>query len=123
ATLLICFARGTLAADAGAYRAAPARGWTGAAHHSVGRAHMRRVVSGQRLARAAWSSPDRRRRGGSYRLVYSTASSRADSPSGWQYSPSTPLLGATVIDRGVLDDMNARTPRDVLPYAAGVTVR
>ena len=104
AALLVCFACGTLAADAEMYRSAPAPAWTNATHRSVSRLPMRRVLSGQRFARAAWYSPNR--------------------PRG--LSRATPILkppGVTVLTRQVLDDMNATTLRDALRYVPGATVR
>ena len=104
AALLVCFACGTLAADAETHRSAPAPGWTNATHRSVSRLPMRRVLSGQRFARAAWYSPNR--------------------PRG--LSRATPILkppGVTVLTRQVLDDMNATTLRDALRYVPGATVR
>jgi outer membrane receptor for monomeric catechols len=105
AALLVCFACGTLAAHAETHRSAPAPGWTNAAHRSVSRLPARRVLSGQRFARAARYSPNGPR-----------GLSRA----------TPPILkppGATVLTRQVLDDMNATTLRDALRYVPGVTVR
>jgi outer membrane receptor for monomeric catechols len=103
AALLVCFVRGTLAADAGTYRSAPALGWTNATHRSVSRLPARRVLGGQYLARAAWYSPTGTR------------------------GPSRATIlkppGVTVLTRQVLDDMDARTLRDALRYIPGATVR
>ena len=101
AALLICFACGTFAADAGTYRSVPAPGWTNATHRSVSRLPARRVVSGRPLARGAWYSPY-----GPYGLR------RAET-----------LPRTTVITRQNLDDLNATTLRDALRYAPGVGVR
>ena len=105
AALLVCFANGTLAADAGTYRSAPAPGWTNATHRSVSRLPARQVLSGQRFAPAARYSPNGRR--GPWRAT----------------PPIRKPPGATVITRQVLDDMNATTLRDALRYAPGVTAR
>jgi outer membrane receptor for monomeric catechols len=105
AALLVCFACGTLAADAETNRSARAPDWTNATHLSVSRLPARRVLSGQRFARAARYSPNGPR-----------GLSRA----------TPPILkprGATVLTRQVLDDMNATTLRDALRYVPGVTVR
>jgi hypothetical protein len=75
AIALCCFASGTLAADAGRYRTAPAPDWPDSRLH----AHQR-----------AWL---------------------ARQP------------GATVIGRRTLNDLNATSPRDVLPYVPGAIVR
>jgi outer membrane receptor for monomeric catechols len=105
AALLVCFARGALAADVGTYRSAPAPGWTNATHRSVSRSPARRVLSGQRFARAPLYSPN--------------------GPRGpWRATP--PIMkpaGATVLNRQILDDMNATTLRDALRYVPGATVR
>jgi len=105
AALLVCFARGALAADAGTYRSAPAPGWTNATHQSISRLPARRVLSGQRSARAARYSPN--------------------GPGGpWRVTPQ--ILkppGTTILNRQILDDMNATTLRDALRYAPGATVR
>lgn len=74
AIALCCFANGTLAADAGRYRTAPASGWT----------------KHPKAAYKAWL---------------------ATQP------------GATVIGRRTLNDLNATSPRDVLPYVPGAIVR
>jgi outer membrane receptor for monomeric catechols len=105
AALLVCFAGGTLAADSGTYRSAPAPGWTNATHRSVSRLPARRVLSGQRSARAARYSPN--------------------GPRGlWRVTPPVPQPpGATILNRQILDDMNATTLRDALRYAPGATVR
>jgi outer membrane receptor for monomeric catechols len=105
AALLVCFANGTLPADAGTYRSAPAPGWTNATHRSVSRLPARQVLSGQRFAPAARYSPNGRR--GPWRAT----------------PPIRKPPGATVITRQVLDDMNATTLRDALRYAPGVTAR
>jgi outer membrane receptor for monomeric catechols len=105
AAFLICFFRGTLGADAGTYRSVPAPSWTSATHRSVSRLPARRVLSGQRFARAAWYSPNGPR-----------GLSRA----------TPPILkppGVTVLTRQVLDDMDATTLRDALRYVTGVTVK
>jgi outer membrane receptor for monomeric catechols len=105
AALLVCFATGTLAADARTYRSASAPGWNNATHRSVSRLPAGEVLSGQRFARSAWYSPNGPR-----------ALSQA----------TPPVLrppGATVLTRQVLDDMNATTLRDALRYVPGVTVR
>jgi hypothetical protein len=105
AALLVCFARGTLAADAGLYRNAPTFGWTNPPHQSISRLPARRTLSGQRFAQGVWYSPN-----GSARP--------------WRATP--PILkppGATVLTRQVLDDMDATTLRDALRYVAGATVR
>jgi outer membrane receptor for monomeric catechols len=101
AALLICFACGMFAADAGTYRSVPGPGWTNAKHRSVNRLPARRVLSGQPSARSAWYSSY-----GPHGLP------RAEKP------PRT-----TVITRRVLDDMNATTLRDALRYVPGVGVR
>lgn len=105
AALFVCFANGTLAADGGTYRSAPAPGWTNATHRSVSRMPARRVLSGQRFAPAAWYSP-----GGPRGLSRVTP-------------PILKPPGVTVLTRQVLDDMDATTLRDALRYVAGVTVR
>jgi outer membrane receptor for monomeric catechols len=103
AALLVCFVRGTLAADAGTYRSAPAPGWTNATHRSVSRLPARRVLGGQYLARAAWYSPT--------------------GPRGPSRATILKPPGVTVLTRQVLDDMDARTLRDALRYIPGATVR
>ena len=105
AALLVCFASGTLAADAGTYRSAPAPGWTNAAHQPASRLPARRLLSGQRFAPRVWYSPNGRR-------------------GPWRATPPIPKpRGATVITRQVLDDMDATTLRDALRYVPGVTAR
>jgi outer membrane receptor for monomeric catechols len=101
ATLLIYFACGAFAADAGTYRSVPAPGWTNSKHPSVSRLPARRVLSGQPSARSAWYS--------SY------------GPDGLPRAAKLPRT--TVITRQVLDDMNATTLRDALRYVPGVGVR
>jgi hypothetical protein len=105
AALLVCFARGALAADAGTYRSAPASGWTNATYRSVSRPPARWVLSGQRFARAPLYSPN--------------------GPRGlWRATPQIMKPpGATVLNRQILDDMNATTLRDALRYVPGATVR
>ena len=105
AALLVCFAGGALAADAGTYPSAPVPGWTNPTHRSVSRPPARRVLSGQRSARAAWYS--------------------SDGPRGlWRVTPPVPKPpGATILNRQILDDMNATTLRDALRYVPGATVR
>jgi outer membrane receptor for monomeric catechols len=105
AALLVCFASGTLAAEAGTYRSAPAPGWSNATHRTGGRAPVRRVPSGQHLARGAWHSPN-----------------GPHGPS-WATPPIQNLPGATVLSRQFLDDVDATTLRDALRYVPGVTVR
>jgi outer membrane receptor for monomeric catechols len=101
AALLICFARGTFAADAGTHRSVPAPGWTNATHRSVGSLPAQRVLSGPRFARAARYSSN-----------------------GFRGLPrATKPPGATVLTRQVLDDMNATTLQDALRYVPGVRVR
>jgi outer membrane receptor for monomeric catechols len=105
AALLVCFAGGTLAADAGTYRSAPAPGWTNATHRSVSRPPAGRALRGQRSARAAWYSPN------GPRVL-------------WRVAPPIPKPpGTTILNRQILDDMNATTLRDALRYAPGATVR
>ena len=105
AGLLVCFAHGTLAADAGTYRSAPVPGWTNTTHRSASRLPARRVPNGQRFAPAPWYSPN--------------------GPRGlpWARPPTQELPGATVLTRRFLDDVDATTLRDALRYVPGVTVR
>jgi hypothetical protein len=105
AALLVCFARGTLAGDAGMYRNTQAPGWTNPTHQSVSRLPVRRILSDQRFARSIWYSPN-------------------DSGRPWRATPPTlKLPGATVLTRQVLDNMDATTLRDALRYVPGATVR
>jgi outer membrane receptor for monomeric catechols len=99
AALFVCFACGTLAADAATYRSAPAPGWVNATHRSASRPSAR--LSGQRFARAPWYFTQPGPRG----------LSRATPP------------GATVLTRQFLDDIDARTLRDALRYVPGVIAR
>jgi hypothetical protein len=73
--LLVCFASGTLAADARMYRTVPAPSWPDSRLHAQQRAWLARQP------------------------------------------------GATVVGRRTLNDLNATTPRDVLPYVPGAIVR
>jgi hypothetical protein len=125
AALLVCFAHGTLAANVGRYRPAPAHGWTDATHRSISRIRVQRVLSGQRLARPAWHSSYGRRGLAPSRDPYARPkpSYETNGPSPPSAERSIQPVGATVVTRQTIDDLNATRLRDVLPYVAGVTVR
>jgi hypothetical protein len=105
AAFLGCVVCGPVGAGAGTYRSVSASGWTNATHRSVSRLPARRGLSGQRIARAPWHSPNGPR-----------GLSRAAPPI--QKAP-----GATVLNRHFLDDVNATTLRDALHYVPGVIGR
>jgi hypothetical protein len=117
--LLVCFAPGAIAADAGAYRTAP--GWTNPTHRSAGRQLAR--PSGQRAAPTAWYSPTGRRGPGDNAYAHPKAAHEASAPWPSRSTQAIDAPGATVITRQNLDDMNATRFRDVLPYVPGVSVR
>jgi outer membrane receptor for monomeric catechols len=121
-TLLVCIA---LAADAGTYRTAPTPGRTNATHRSVSSLYARRVPSEQRLAPAAWRSPNGRRGVAFDRDSYAhpKAPYNANRLSSSRAAQPIQPVGATVITRQMLDDLNATTIRDALRYVPGVTVR
>jgi hypothetical protein len=109
--LLLCFAGGAFAADAGRYRTAAGR--ANAEHRSASGLHARRVPSGRRVV-------------GRGPYARGKALYGVNRPSQWwPVQPMQPFesLGATVITRQDLDALNATTLRDALRYAPGVIVK